>query len=62
MADARTPSLDATGLECVVADPLRFKQQLRIGEEAFALLRAKKNLYSIYETAGAAGTGAAIAS
>ncbi len=52
---------DATGLDRVVADPLRFKAQLHIGEDAFALLRAKKNLYALYETAGAAGTGAAIA-
>lgn len=64
MADPAAPStcaeMDATGLEQVVADPLRFKQQLRIGEDAFALLRAKKSLYLLYETAGAAGTGAAV--
>lgn len=55
------PAFDDAGLERVVADPLRFKQQLRIGEDAFKLLRAKKQLYALYETAGAAGTGAAIA-
>ncbi len=55
-------AFDDTGLELVVADPLRFKQKLRIGEDAFKLLRAKKQLYTLYETAGAAGTGAAIAS
>jgi uncharacterized tellurite resistance protein B-like protein len=55
------PAFDDAGLEQVVADPLRFKQQLRIGEDAFKLLRAKKQLYTLYETAGAAGTGAAIA-
>lgn len=53
--------LDETGLQHVVADPLRFKQKLRIGEEAFVLLRAKKQLYEAYETAGAAGTAAAMA-
>ncbi|NIJ17518.1 TerB family tellurite resistance protein [Sphingobium vermicomposti] len=61
MTDAPTLSFDASGVDRVVAEPLRFKQQLRIGEDAFALLRAKKNLYALYETAGAAGTGAAIA-
>ncbi|MFC3175026.1 TerB family tellurite resistance protein [Novosphingobium bradum] len=69
MAEAPSPSpapaealtFDATGLEQVVADPLRFKQQLRIGEDVYALLRLKKNLFTISETAGAAGTGAAIA-
>ncbi|MEW4447607.1 TerB family tellurite resistance protein [Qipengyuania sp. JC766] len=53
--------IDEAGLDRVVADPLRFKQKLRIGEDAFALLRAKKNLFALYDTAGAAGTGAAIA-
>lgn len=55
------PAFDETGLEKVVADPLRFKQQLRIGEDAFKLLRTKKQLYTLYETAGAAGTGAMVA-
>jgi len=55
------PTIDETGIDRVVVDPLRFKQHLHIGEDAFALLRAKKNLFAIYETAGAAGTGAAIA-
>jgi len=36
--------MDATGLDQFVADPLRFMKRLRIGEEAFALLRAKKQL------------------
>ena len=69
MAEAALPppeaeeiAFDDTGLELVVADPLRFKQKLRIGEDAFKLLRAKKQLYTLYETVGAAGTGAAIAS
>lgn len=54
--------MNPSGLVRVVADPLRFKQQLRIGEDAFALLRAKKNLLSMWDVAGAAGTGAAVAS
>jgi uncharacterized tellurite resistance protein B-like protein len=60
-ADTET-TFDDAGLERVVADPLRFKQQLRIGEDAFALLRAKKNLYTAWETLGAATTGAGFAS
>lgn len=62
MPEAFFPELDETGLERVVADPLRFKQKLRIGEEAYALLRAKNRLTDLWDTAGAAGTGAAIAS
>lgn len=61
-SDPSLSDFDETGLEQVVADPLRFKQQLRIGEDAFALLRAKKQLYTTWETAGAAATGAGIAS
>ena len=57
-----TTGLDPTGLDRVVADPLRFKQRLRIGEEAYALLRARNRLGDLWDTAGAAGTGAAIAS
>jgi hypothetical protein len=53
---------DATDVQQVVADTMRFKQQLWIGEEAFALLRAKKQLYTVYETAGAAATAASVAS
>ncbi len=53
---------DDTGLERVVADSLRFRQKLRIGEEAYALLRAKNFTLNLWDTAGAAGTGAAIAS
>ena len=59
--DAPEPGIDDTGIDQVVSDPLRFKQQLQIGEEAFALLRAKKQLYTVWETAGAAATGAGIA-
>lgn len=54
--------LDDGDLTQVVADPLRFKQRLQIGEEAFALLRAKKHLFTAYETAGAAATAAGVAS
>lgn len=56
------PVLDHTGLERVVADPLRFKSRLRIGDDAFALLRTKKRLVGLWDTAGAAATGAGVAS
>lgn len=65
MADETSPArplLDHTGLERVVADPLRFKSRLRIGEDAFALLRTKKRLLGLWDTAGAAATGAGVAS
>jgi len=53
---------DDTGIERVVADSLRFRQKLRIGEEAYALLRAKNFAINLWDTAGAAATGAALAS
>lgn len=56
------PAFDDSGLDRVVADPLRFKQRLRIGEDAYALLRTKKRLFSLWDTAGAAATGAGIVS
>ncbi len=46
----------------MVGDALRFKQRLRIGEEAYAILRTKKRVVEIWDTAGAAATGAGIAS
>ncbi len=49
-------------IERVVADPLRFKARLNIGEDAYASLRLKKNLFSLWEVASWGGTGAAIAS
>ncbi|ANI78140.1 hypothetical protein EP837_01728 [Sphingobium sp. EP60837] len=55
-------AFDETGIKQVVADPLRFKKHLQIGEDAFALLKAKKQLSTVWETAGAAATGAGIAS
>ena len=46
----------------VVADSLRFKQRLRIGDDAYSILRAKKRVGEVWETAGAAATGAGAAS
>jgi uncharacterized tellurite resistance protein B-like protein len=48
-------------IECVIADPLRFKLQLGIGEDAYISLRAKKHLFRLWDTASWAGTGAAVA-
>jgi hypothetical protein len=56
------PDFCADGLERVVADPLHFRQRLRIGEEAYAILRTKNRLTSLWDTAGAAATGAGVAS
>ena len=45
----------------VVADPLRLKQRLRIGEDAYALLRLRKTLLSLWDTGGAGWTGVGVA-
>lgn len=45
----------------VVAEPLRFKQRLRIGRKAFRTLQAKDLLQDTWDTVGVAWTGAAIA-
>ena|GEM_PF-685439 len=48
-------------VECVVTDPLKFKLKLRIGEDAYAVLRAKNGLQSLWDVGGVAATGASIA-
>jgi hypothetical protein len=48
-------------LDRVIADPLRFKQRLRIGRRAFRTLQAKDRLQDVWDTAGVAWTGAAVA-
>lgn len=50
------------GIEEVVADPLRFKAKLRIGEDAYVSLRTIKRGRELWDVLGTAGTGAAVAS
>lgn len=49
-------------IEEVVADPLRFKAKLRIGENAYVSLRAINRGRELWDVLGTAGTGAAVAS
>lgn len=51
----------AEGLDCVVADPLKFKRKLRIGEDAYAVLRMKNGVQGLWDVAGMAMTGASVA-
>jgi uncharacterized tellurite resistance protein B-like protein len=45
----------------VVAEPLKFKLKLRIGEDAYAILRLKKGVQSLWDVGGVASTGATVA-
>lgn len=49
------------GVEQVVAEPLRFKAKLAIGEEAYTSLRVVNRVRELWDVLGAAGTGTAVA-
>ena len=45
----------------VVADPLRFKRKLAIGEDAYASLRLGKTIAQLWDVGGVAATGGTVA-
>jgi hypothetical protein len=49
-------------IDRVVADPVRFKLRLGIGEDAYASLRLKNNVLKVWDIGSWGGTGAAVAS
>ncbi len=49
------------GVGEVVAEPVKFKLQLAIGEDAYTSLRVKKVVFEVWDTLGAAGSAAALA-
>lgn len=49
------------GIAEVVAEPVKFKLQLAIGEDAYTSLRVKKIAFDVWDTFGAASTAAAVA-
>lgn len=50
------------GVDDVVADELRFKAKLGIGEDAYTSTRVKKTVFEAWDVAGVAATGAQVAS
>ena len=48
-------------LDVVVADPLKFKRKLHIGEDAYVLLRVTRDARELWDAGGVAGAGAAVA-
>lgn len=61
MNSAANPLARFDGVERVVADPLRFKLKLNIGEDAYGSLRLKKHLGDAWDVGGVAATGAGLA-
>lgn len=64
MVDKRTQAdqvHDFASVEQVVADTLRFKRKLAIGEDAYASLRVGKALSQLWNVGGVAATGGTIA-
>lgn len=61
--EAKVQSADhfADDLDCVISDPLKFKRKLRIGEDAYATLRLKQGVQSLWDVSGVAMTGATLA-
>lgn len=59
--NARSADDFADDLDCVISDPLKFKRKLRIGEDAYATLRLKKGVQSLWDVSGVAMTGASVA-
>ena len=49
------------GVSTVVAEPLKFKAKLAIGEDAYTSLRLKKTAYELWDAMGAATTVSAVA-
>ena len=60
-ADDREEFARLAELDGVIADPLKFKRKLRIGEDAYAVLRLKNGLQGLWDTGGVAATGATVA-
>lgn len=58
-ADDQIASFD--GLGRVVAEPLRLKVKLAIGEDAYAALRIRRTVQELWDVGGVAATGGAVA-
>jgi uncharacterized tellurite resistance protein B-like protein len=52
---------DLNSVECVIADPLRFKARLEIGDQVYTSLTLRNKAFELWDVIGVASTGAKFA-
>ena len=60
MSDKADPTSSFDDVRRVIADPLRFKLRLGIGEDAYTSLKLKKRVQDLWDVGGVAATGGTV--
>lgn len=57
----KTPPQWFNNIETIIDEPLKFKEKLAIGEDAYTSLRVKNSVFEAWDTLGVAATAASVA-